>query len=310
MPSNNLCSGKNWRWIACSCLNIGDNIMLKAECTCVFLRECCDVGFDDTRSMDVRLSPMHYVGATARFSASASSPPQKPRNTWIWSLGINFLLVKFYLYLPKGLHTQGLSVKVAEEGDAALRFAAGAHSFSPLMSHRSASLTLLLCFLPFFMLFLFPSFFPPLLPVKRKRWHLGCSAASTVSSFFYFSCVRGGWYRKQETEWEKQKSAPPSVSYPCYPPLALSTFIGLTFIPLLLFLLIPLFSSLFSSYLCLSLLVDNADMPPRTLACTHTHTHTGARKDGIRGSSRLKACLLNHLETVSNCESIVTALSI
>lgn len=115
MPSKNLCSGEKKNgdesparvWIS------KITLMLTAECTSIFprIREHCDVSFDDTRSTNLWSSPMHYVGAIARFSASALSPPQKPHNTWIRNPGINFLLVKFYLCLPSVCTHRGRECK-------------------------------------------------------------------------------------------------------------------------------------------------------------------------------------------------------
>lgn len=233
-------------------------------------------------------------------------PPHEPYNTCIWSLGIDFPLVKFYLHLPRVF--TGMNVKVARKGDAALGIAAGADSFSPPLSHLSPLPLSLSLFLPFLMFLLIPSFSPPSLLVKGKRWHLGCCLASTVSSFLFFMGGLVERARETEREWEKQRNysvlTPPClfslISTSC--PL-LSHRADLHSSPFFPFNS-PLLLPLFSSYLCLSFLVDNADMHP----CTHAGART--RKDGITGSSRWKDYLLNQQETVSNSESIVTALSI
>lgn len=124
-------------------------------------------------------------------------------NTCIWSPGINFLLVKFYLHLPRVCTHRDECKSCRRRGDTALGFAAGADSFSPISPPPPSLCFFVSSFLCFFSTSLS-------LPVKGKRWHLGCCPASTVSSFFYFS-RGGGIENKRDRAKRKAKSVlPPS----------------------------------------------------------------------------------------------------
>ena len=207
-----------------------------------------------------------------------------------------------------------------EKGDAALGSAAGADSFSPHADCPSALCFFVSSFLCFFSIPLSP------LPRSWSKESADTSAAARppLSALFYFSCERVGCgclgggagienkrdgARGSECGENHSVLPPHLVSFLLHPPLALSSLITLTFIPLPLFpLILPLFFLLFCLISACPFLVDNADTHPRT-HCGRTHAQRWyPRERG--GSSRWKDYLLNQRETVSKSESIVTVRSI
>lgn len=170
------------------------------------------VSTEDAQGMDAWLCTMHYVGLSACLSALASSPPHGPYNTCIWSLGINFPLVKFHLHLPKVC--THVSVKVAGKLGAALDTAAS-ENFSPSVSYLPPLLPVSLfipSYVPSLFLFLLYSFALS----QRKALTPRLLPSLHCQLFFYFSwwweagIERG---RVKKREWVRSYSVlPPSVS--------------------------------------------------------------------------------------------------
>lgn len=139
-------------------------------------------------------------------------PTMRAYNTCIWSLGINFPLVKFYLHLPR-FCTHRDESKSCRKRRCSFRICCRGRL---ILTLDVPSLPLCVSlFLPFYTcsLFFSPLFFPPSLPVKGKRWHLGYCSASTVSSFLFF-IEGGGVCREQERQRETKRSwvsSPPSL---------------------------------------------------------------------------------------------------
>lgn len=163
----------------------------------------------------------------------------------------------------------------------------------------------LLCLFP-----LFSSFFSaPLLLVKGKRWHLDCCPASIVSSFLFFM-VRGGWYKKRESEKERTSKKLLCPSFLCSFRLCSLTSTLLPFPlsscwPSFLFLLFSFHSPCSLLHFVLSL----SALPCRE--CKHSFIHADRHTQRwYQRGSRWKDYLLNQQETVSNSGSIVMVLSI
>lgn len=163
----------------------------------------------------------------------------------------------------------------------------------------------------FLMFLLIPLFLPSLAPGQRKALTPRLLPGLHCQLFFIF---HGGGRASVESKRDREREGEKQRNYSVLPPPVSFSLIS-TSCPLLSHRAdlhsspsfpfnSPLLLPPFSSYLCLSFLVDNADMHP----CTHAGART--RKDGITGSSRWKDYLLNQQETVSNSESIVTVLSI
>lgn len=130
---------------------------------------------------------MHYVGVIEL----ASPPPHEPYNTCVSSLGINFPLVKFYLYLPKVCTHRDECKSCKKRGCGFTKCCRGRLILSP---------TPVSLFLPFYISSL--SLLSPL-PRSWSKESADTSAAARppLSALFYFSW--GGLVqRTRETERE------------------------------------------------------------------------------------------------------------
>lgn len=127
---------------------------------------------------------MHYVGVIEL----ASPPPHEPYNTCVSSLGINFPLVKFYLYLPKVCTHRDECKSCKKRGCGFTKCCRGRLILSP---------TPVSLFLPFYISSL--SLLSPL-PRSWSKESADTSAAARppLSALFYFSWGGAGIENKRD----------------------------------------------------------------------------------------------------------------
>lgn len=152
--------------------------------------------------------------------------------TCVWSLVINFRLVRIRSALAKGLHTYPDECKSFRAGSVLLL----------LLLASLFSLSFLFCVFPrtFYVSPLSP---PPLLPRSKERADTLAASWPPLSALFLFFMGRSGGRERGGAgiENKRQKESALSVRFLLYPTFALSLLIPLTFIRLPLFLLFTLF---------------------------------------------------------------------
>lgn len=228
--------------------------------------------------LDACVCIVHHVGV-ACLSALAWSPLCKPitPSSEAWE---SISLLSNSISTCLGFAHTGMSVEVAEKGGCSFRICCqGRLIFTPDVP----SLPFLCFFVSSFLCFLSLFFTPPSAPYSHSRSKESADTSATeqapVSAFLFFiwGCV--GWGPRQrytsETGKKGERQRDSSVL-----PSPVSFFLSIHLLPSPLSSHWPSFLSLFSFYLCLSFLVDNADMHSRTHASAHTH------QDGIAGRSR------------------------
>ncbi len=162
-------------------------------CTYIWMLWC---GFEGAHAMDALLRMMHYADVLVYASQCWPQPHRMSLTTPALEAWESSTFLSNSIPTCSSFAHTGMSVKVAKEGDAALRTAAGADSFSPQMSHLSPPLSVSL-FLPFYVSSPSP-FLASLAPGQRKALTPRLQPGLHCQLFFIFHS-RGGGCREQES---------------------------------------------------------------------------------------------------------------